>query len=95
MSRAFVREDAGPDPEPDYGLPDPDAPGYPEAVARALLDGADVGDSRSAELATGYRWGSPELVEPVRLLLREAEEVGDDRKAQLARRFLKQAGVPS
>jgi hypothetical protein len=95
VSRAFVREDASPEPEPEYDLPDPDAPGYLEAVARALLEGANVGDSRSAELATGYRWGSAELAETVRLLLSEAEEEGDDRLAQLARRFLRQAGVPS
>ncbi len=95
MSRAFVRDDVAPEPEPEYDLPDPDAPGYLEAVARALLDGANVGDSRSAEIATGYSWGAEDLAEPVRRILAEAEEAGDDRLAQLARRFLRQAGVTS
>ena len=40
MSRAFVKEDANPDPEPRYGLPDPDSAYFNEAAARALIEGA-------------------------------------------------------
>lgn len=91
MSRAFVNEDAGGAPEPDYRLPDPDSPYYAEAAAWALIQGADQGDSRGAELATGYRWGDPLLVEEVGRILAQAEEQGEDRVAQLARRFLRLA----
>ena len=93
MSRAFVKDDSGPEPEIRFDLPEPDSPGYPEAAARALLEGANVGDSLAAELATGYAWGAPELVGPVRTILTEAESAGEDRLAQLARRFLRTAGV--
>ena len=48
MSRAFVNEDAGAAPER-YPLPPRDDPGYPLAAARALLRGADVGDTPGAE----------------------------------------------
>src|ERR1051326_2543130 len=58
MSRAFVNEDAGGS-EPRYRLPSRDDPGYDEAAAWALLQGANAGDSYSAELATGYRGGGP------------------------------------
>lgn len=91
MSRAFVNEDASGAPEPDYRLPDPDSPYYDEAAAWALIQGADAGDSRGAEEATGYRWGDPLLVEQVRAILARAEEEGQDRVAQLARRFLRAA----
>jgi hypothetical protein len=91
MSRAFVNEDAGSGPEPDYRLPDPGSPYYREAAAWALIQGADLGDSRGAEDATGYRWGDPLLVPEVRAILAGAEERGEDRVAQLARRFLRQA----
>jgi hypothetical protein len=91
VSRAFVNEDAGGVPEPEYRLPDADSPYYEEAAAWALLQGADAGDSRSAEEATGYRWGDPLLVEHVSRILAGAEEAGQDRVAQLARRFLRQA----
>lgn len=90
MSRAFVKEDDH-EPEPDYRLPDPDSPYYAEAAAWALIQGADAGDSRSAELATGYRWGDPALVEQVELILEQAEDDAEDRVAQLARRFLRAA----
>ncbi len=93
MSRAFVKEDDH-EQEPEYGLPDPDSPYYDEASAWALIQGADQGDSRSAELATGYRWGDPELVEHMRAIWVKAEEDGEERVAQLARRFLKAAGAP-
>ena len=88
MSRAFVKDDAADEPEPQYDLPDPDSPHFPEAAAWALIQGADAGDSRSAELATGYAWGDPALVLHVREILAAAEERGEDRVAQLARRFL-------
>ena len=91
MSRAFVNEDAGGGPEAEYHLPDPDSPYYREAAAWALLQGADQGDSRGAERATGYRWGDPLLVPEVQAILAGAEEKGEDRVAQLARRFLRAA----
>src|ERR1051326_4531991 len=46
MSRAFVNEDAGGS-EPRYRLPSRDDPGYDEAAAWALLQGANAGDSSS------------------------------------------------
>jgi hypothetical protein len=91
MSRAFVKEDDH-EPDPDYRLPDPDSPYYEEAAAWALIQGADGGDSRGAELATGYRWGDPALVSAITKILARAEEEGEDRVAQLARRFLRTAG---
>lgn len=92
MSRAFVNEDAGGGPEPRYDLPDPESDYYPEASARALIEGADRGDRQSAERATGFRWGHPFLVPHVRKVLEEAEASGDERRAQLAGRFLTAAG---
>ena len=91
MSRAFVNEDAQGAPEPDYRLPDPDSPYYDEAAAWALIQGADAGDSRGAEEATGYRWGDPLLTTQVEGILARAEDEGQDRVAQLAKRFLRQA----
>ena len=91
MSRAFVNEDAGPDPAGRYRLPKPDDPGYDEAAARALLQGANEGDSFSAEQATGYRFGEPKLVPHVRLILERAVAEGNDRIEQLAERFLRRA----
>lgn len=92
MSRAFVNEDAGNEPEHRYSLPDADSPYYEEAAAWALIEGADRGDSRGAEIATGYRWGDAALVSHVRAILRQAQDQGTDRIAQLARRFLTEAG---
>jgi len=92
VSRAFVNEDAAGGPEPEYRLPDPDSPYYDEAAAWALIQGADQGDSRGAEDATGYRWGDPLLTDEVRTILEQAEADGEDRVAQLARRFLREAG---
>lgn len=92
MSRAFVKEDDH-EREPDYRLPDPESPYYAEAAAWALIQGADEGDSRSAEHATGYRWGDRALVDEVRAIRERAEREGEDRVAQLARRFLRAAGV--
>lgn len=91
MSQAFVNEDAPGGPEPDYRLPDPDSPYYREAAAWALIQGADEGDSRSAEDATGFRWGDPLLADEVEKMLEQATENGEDRVAQLARRFLREA----
>ena len=89
MSRAFVNEDAN-EPERRYVLPPRDDPGYDEAAASALLDGADVGDSYSAEQATGYRWGERRLEPHVRRLLERARLEGDERREMLAERFLRQ-----
>ncbi|MDA0328032.1 MAG: hypothetical protein O2958_03305 [Gemmatimonadetes bacterium] len=91
MSRAFVKDDDH-EPEPDFRLPEPDSPYYDEAAAWALIQGANQGDSRSAEVATGYRWGAPALVEHITRILTKAEGDGEDRIAQLARRFLREAG---
>jgi hypothetical protein len=90
VSRAFVREDDH-EPEPEYDLPDRDSSYYQEAAAWALIQGADAGDSRSAEHATGYRWGDPALVSEVEEILKRATEDGEERVAQLARRFLRAA----
>lgn len=93
MSRAFVNEDAGADTGPSFSLPEPDSPYFDEAASWALIEGADQGDSVSAERATGCRWGEERLVPHIRRILAEAEGQGQDRVAQLARRFLKAAGV--
>ena len=91
MSRAFVNEDAGGPVGPRYNLPDPDSDYYEEAAAWALIQGADAGDTRSAEEATGYRWGEPRLVPHVEAILSRAEEEDQLRVAQLARRYLRNA----
>jgi len=90
VSRAFVKEDDH-EQEPDYRLPDPASEYYDEAAAWALIQGADAGDSRGAEIATGYRWGDRALVAEVEKILEQAESEGHDRVAQLARRFLSAA----
>lgn len=90
MSRAFAKEDDFL-PTPDYDLPDPDSDYYEEAVAWALIQGADAGDTRSAEQATGYRWGDPRLAGHVEGILAQAEEEDRPRVAQLARRYLRAA----
>lgn len=87
MSRAFVNEDAGEAPER-YPLPARDDPGYPLAAARALLRGADQGDTPGAEAAAGYYFGDPALKGEVERILGEAREDGDERLEQLAGRFL-------
>lgn len=91
MSRAFVNEDANAPREPTYHLPARDSDYYDEAAALALLEGANQGDSRGAEHATGYRWGEPRLVPYVEAVLERAEAEGDLRAGQLARRFLREA----
>jgi hypothetical protein len=92
MSRAFINEDAGAAPER-YPLPPRDDPGYPLAAARALLRGADQGDTPGAEAATGYYWGDPALLREVQQILGEAAESGNDRLSQLAERFLRRINV--
>ncbi len=87
MSRAFVKEDAG-GPERAFHLPRRDDPGYDVAAAWALLEGADVGDSYSAERATGYRWGAAKLRPHIESILAQAREEGNERLAELAQRFL-------
>jgi hypothetical protein len=87
MSRAFVKEDAG-GPERRYVLPKRDDPDYDEAAAYALLEGANVGDSHGAELATGYRWGELKLKPHVERILAKAREERNERLEQLAQRFL-------
>ena len=91
MSKAFVKEDSNPDPEPRYDLPDPDSQYFNKAAARALIEGANLGDSKSAEYATGYRWGDPALIPYVQAILDEASKNGDNRYVQLARRYLYKA----
>jgi len=90
MSRAFVNEDAGEAPG-HYPLPARDDPGYALAVARALLRGADHGDTPGAEAATGYFWGDPALAPEVERILAEARDDGNERLEQLAERFLRRS----
>lgn len=92
MSRAFVKDDAGgPDPRVRYPLPEPGDPGFEEAVARALLRGANEGDSAGAEEATGYLWGDPRLAAIMARLRDEAMAREDDRMETLANRYLRAA----
>jgi hypothetical protein len=90
MSRAFVDDDKDDAvPRRFYGLPPRKDPGYDEAAARALLEGARAGETASAESATGYYWGEKALKPHVERILAEAVAAGDDRLEQLARRFLR------
>jgi len=91
MSRAFVNEDAASEPEPLYTLPKPDSPHFDGAAARALIEGANMGNTRSAETATGYRWGEPCLMPHIEAILAEALALDDDRIEQLAGRFMRKA----
>lgn len=91
MSRAFIKEDAS-GPEPRYHLPPRDDPAFDSAAAMALLEGANVGDSLSAQQATGYRWGEPKLRPYVEKILQTAEKEGNERLVQLAERFLRVHG---
>jgi hypothetical protein len=88
MSRAFVNEDAE-GPKPRYDLPERDDPDYDEAAAWALLEGARAGDTHSAEVATGYAWGEPQLRAHVRRILDRVRRQGDERMEALAERFLR------
>ncbi len=93
MSRAFVNEDAAAEPPRRFALPPVDDPGYDGAAAFALLEAARDGDTRSAEEATGYRWGAVQLRPHVeRLLAKERERPmaeQDDRLIVVAKRFLR------
>jgi hypothetical protein len=90
MSRAFIDEDAGSsDAGGRYTLPDRSDPAYDRAAARALLRGADQGDTAGAEAATGYFWGDPALATEIERILAEAREDRDERLEQLAQRFLR------
>jgi hypothetical protein len=90
MSRAFVKEDSGwGDPGKRYSLPSRGDPGYDEAAAEALLEGARSGDTGSAESATGYYWGEKKLRAHVEKILERAQQEGDERLEQLAQRFLR------
>jgi hypothetical protein len=95
MSRAFVNEDAGGgDALGRYPLPERGDPTFALAAARALLRGADEGDTVGAESATGYYWGDPALEAEVSQLLAEAREGGNERVEQLAERYLRHARRP-
>lgn len=90
MSRAFINEDAGAgNAPPRYPLPPQDDPAFDLAAARALLLGADLGDTASAESATGYYWGEPKLRPLVERILLEARQDDNERLEQLAERFLR------
>jgi hypothetical protein len=93
MSRAFVREDADEyEPPGNFGLPPRSDPSFESAAALVLLEAARDGRTRSAEEATGYRWGDPYLFEHVRRHLAKAEALPEDdrdrRFIQVARRYL-------
>lgn len=90
MSRAFVKEDgSGEQHAPVYSLPARSDPGFARAAAAALLQGARIGDTASAEEATGHRWGDIQLRPFVEQLLHEARAHHDDRLEQVAERFLR------
>jgi hypothetical protein len=90
MSRAFINEDAGAgDLLHRFPLPSREDPSFDIAAARALLQGADLGDTASAEAATGYYWGEPKLRPLVERILLEARHDGNERLEQLAERFLR------
>lgn len=94
MSRAFVNEDAGQNlPGPKYDLPARDDPAFDAAAAHALLEGARIGDTMSAEEATGYRWGDRRLQAHIDARLAMAIAEHDERLEQVARRYLKQLGT--
>ena len=96
MSRAFVSEDSGgPGPEQRYPLPPRDDPGFDAAAARALIQGANDGDTDGAEEATGYRFGEPTLIPYVLEILETARREKNDRREQLAERFLTKVSRPS
>ncbi|MDE0806554.1 MAG: hypothetical protein OSA24_03305 [Longimicrobiales bacterium] len=91
MSRAFVKEDYDPVPVIQYDLPDPRSETFAAASASALIQGANLGETKSAEIATGYSWGDPRLNHHIDHLLTRAQKDGDDRTIQLAKRFLKKS----
>lgn len=89
MSRAFINEDAGTGDAPRFALPPREDASFDAAAARALLHGADLGDTASAEAATGYYWGEPRLRPLIGRILEEARQDGNERLEQLAARFLR------
>ncbi len=91
MSRAFVNEDAGGRDSPlrRFVLPDRDDPGFDEAAALALLEGAAEGDTESAEVATGYYWGEPKLRPYVERARAPARTAGEEDAIRAAERFLR------
>lgn len=96
MSRAFVNEDADSEPARRFALPPVGDPGFAPAAAYAMLEAARDGDTRSAEEATGYRWGTPELRTHVERLLEKERALPmsqqDDRLITVAKRFLRARG---
>ncbi len=92
MSRAFVNEDA-PDPPRRFALPPVQDAGYNAAAAFAMLEAARDGQTKSAEDATGYRWGAAQLRPHVQRLLEKERErpiaEQDGRLMTVARRFLR------
>lgn len=90
MSRAFTKEDDGTRgvPRRDYGLPPRGDPGYDAAAAAALLEAARLGETASAEQATGYYWGEPKLRPHVERIRARARAEHDERLEQVAERFL-------
>ena len=56
-----------------------------------MLHGAHLGDTASAEAATGYYWGEPRLRPWVERILAEARQDSNERLEQLAERFLRAA----
>ncbi|HEY2848934.1 MAG TPA: hypothetical protein VGI97_03595 [Gemmatimonadaceae bacterium] len=90
MSRAFTKEDhEAPKPRRTWSLPPRDDPGFDEAAASALLEGARVSEVLEAEEATGFAWGEPRLRPYVERALERARAAGDDRLEQVAARFLR------
>ena len=89
MSRAFVKDSDENVPRRFYGLPPREDPGFDAAAARALLEAARLGETASAEAATGYYWGDKVLHPHVDAIAKEAAAAGDERLEQLARRFLR------
>ena len=90
MSRAFVNEDAGGGRHfRRFALPPRTDPSFDEHAARALLDGAVVADTESAEQATGYYWGEVRLRPHVETLLARARSEGDGPLVRAAERFLR------
>ena len=80
MSRAFVNEDAA-------------EPPYDAAAAFAMLEAARDGDTKSAEEATGYRWGAEPLRPHVERMLEQERDrplaEQDRRLITVAKRFLR------
>jgi len=91
LSRAFVNDNAEQwgDPSRRFNLPPREDSGFDAAAAEALLEAARDGETGSAEMATGYYWGEPQLRPHVQRILTRAEADRDDRLAQLAERFLR------